>query len=242
MSKHVDNNLTNKKFIGALAAGAASLYGQADAEAGIQYTDSTASPVISDKTTVGTVPWDIDGDLNADVNIHNSAITFASPPRDIKKLQGLPNSKGGLEFAVNNSNKGSLAKLSLNAFVNSQTFFQTAVNIVENSSIKYAEFTSGDPGYFGFRFRDINSSTSHYGWAKATLTADGTGRFGTFEISEWAYNDVANASITVGQTTDNSSNSSVPEPSSFAITGLGLLAAGFGGVRRWRRDRKQKAV
>ena len=84
-------------------------------------------------------------------------------------------------------------------------------------------------------FRSLKDSSTYYGWAKATLTE---GEYGAITISEWAYNDVAGASITVGDT----GNSAVPEPSSFAITGLGLLAAGAGGVRRWRREKKDKAA
>ena len=60
MSEQQANRLTKKELLGALAAGAASVYLQTDAEAGIQYTDSTANPVTSDATTTGDTFWDIE--------------------------------------------------------------------------------------------------------------------------------------------------------------------------------------
>ena len=124
--------------------------------------------------------------------------------------------------------------ISITSQLNSQLNFRYNVDSVFVSGIiDEAQFTDRTPGYFGFKL--LKSGSTYYGWAKATLTE---GTYGEFSITEWAYNDVAGASITVGDT----GNSAVPEPSSFAITGLGLLAAGAGGVRRWRREKKDKAA
>ncbi|WP_295885995.1 PEP-CTERM sorting domain-containing protein [uncultured Thiohalocapsa sp.] len=50
-------------------------------------------------------------------------------------------------------------------------------------------------------------------------------------VSRWAYNDAADGSIEVGQTSDPTPVP-VPTPSTLA-----LLAAGAFGVRRWRAQR-----
>jgi len=65
-----------------------------------------------------------------------------------------------------------------------------------------------------------------FGWAKVTIT-DGSN--GSMTVSEWAY-DSTGASIEVGQT------SAIPEPASVAA-GLGLLALGAAGLRRWRQQK-----
>jgi hypothetical protein len=48
----------------------------------------------------------------------------------------------------------------------------------------------------------------------------------------WAY-DTSGAQIAAGQL-----ESAVPEPDAFALTGLGALALGAAGLRRWRAARK----
>src|SRR5690606_5732159 len=78
-------------------------------------------------------------------------------------------------------------------------------------------FTSGNTGYIGFQFNP--GGTVLYGWAEVVLT-NGSG---SFEVVQWAYEDSGNT-IQIGAT--------IPEPKTVA-TGLGLLALGSAGIRRW---------
>jgi hypothetical protein len=92
-------------------------------------------------------------------------------------------------------------------------------------------FTSGTTEYIGFSFQ--HNSIICYGWAEITITAN-AGGYGTFTINDWAYEDTG-AAITVGNT------GAVPEPAETAI-GLGALALGAAGLRRWRKGKAAKAA
>jgi MYXO-CTERM domain-containing protein len=82
-----------------------------------------------------------------------------------------------------------------------------------------------ETGYVGFKF--TSDGNTHFGWASVTI-----GGSNRFTFNEAWYNSTPGASITAGQT------SAVPEPSTYAV-GLGALALGAAGVRRWRQ---RKAV
>jgi hypothetical protein len=82
-------------------------------------------------------------------------------------------------------------------------------------------FTSGTPEIIGYSF--YHGGNTCYGWASITIT-ENSGHFGTITINEWAYEDSGSA-ITVG---------AVPEPAQTAV-GLGALALGAAGLRRWRK-------
>jgi len=88
----------------------------------------------------------------------------------------------------------------------------------ENINLTMYDYVSGDgdfapetTGYVGFGFG--SGVDFNYGWIEFTLYAEGEFEF--IDISGWAYNDVVNESITVGQ---------IPAPGAFALLALGGLA------------------
>jgi len=88
-----------------------------------------------------------------------------------------------------------------------------------------SEFGNGVIGsnFIGFRF--LSGADLFYGWAELQVASQ------SVTVSRWAYNDAADGSIEVGQTSDPTPVP-VPTPSTLA-----LLAAGAFGVRRWRAQR-----
>ena len=103
-----------------------------------------------------------------------------------------------------------------------RTVASSGISIEANAQ----NFTSGIPGFFGFRFTDAGLTNQFYGWAELNLD---TASPGTATINRWAYNDVAGQSIKAG---DTGQSSAVPEPGTLSLTLLGL---GAGGVRAWRK-------
>ena len=84
-----------------------------------------------------------------------------------------------------------------------------------------------DHEYALFSFN--NSGITNYGWVELSLAIDST-HGPNVTLEGWAYENTG-ALINAGDT-------GVPEPSSFALLGLGALALGATGVRRWRKARK----
>jgi len=87
------------------------------------------------------------------------------------------------------------------------------------------DFSSGLVGNFGFRFNDGGGIV--YGWANATFVSGGNGGV---TVHEWAFQDDG-SSIAVGDI------GAVPEPATTAV-GLGALALGAAGLRRWRKAKQ----
>ena len=69
------------------------------------------------------------------------------------------------------------------------------------------QFASGVTGYLGFRFIANNAAGPYFGWMRVNLS--NTGEIG--KILDWTYEN-SGAAITVG---------AIPEPTSFALAGLG---------------------
>ena len=89
----------------------------------------------------------------------------------------------------------------------------------------FAQFQAGD-NYFGFRFDKEGDGNLHYGFAIANINDPVNNP--QFTITKWAYNDVANAPVTVGPLNE------VPGP-----IGLAGLAAGAAWSRRLRKRIRQ---
>jgi hypothetical protein len=150
-------------------------------------------------------------------------------------------SQDGLGMFAGNGNSSILA---LNAGANITghgSTLQSGICYIErnlNSAgaafLSASGFTSGTPAYIGFKFT-YNSET-YYGWAKVTFTTGGT--YGSVTVSEWSCS--TNASFLVGEI-DYSGFGSVPEPADAAL-GLGTLALGAAGLRRWRKHKTAKAA
>ena len=213
------NLLKRKKLIGTLAAGAAAVYGQAEAEAGIIHVSN--NPITSNNSGTDPVYWDIDGVGSHEAQIYNSSgSSFKTMAAKSNKF-----SVATIKYNLNLEPTGFVSEINKNW--GAMTYLHQEGNVIAGG------FSDDDPGYFGFKFqKDTTDTEYHYGWARMTLTNGDN--FGTAVIHEWAYEDTPDTGIKVG---DTGSSAAVPEPSS-AVTTLGLLAAGAGGLRRWRREKK----
>jgi hypothetical protein len=79
------------------------------------------------------------------------------------------------------------------------------------------------PAFAGFRFDD-DLGNDHFGWMQ--LSVDPT--TGAALVLDWAYNDVANASIIAG----DMGTPAVPEPGTLILAGFAVVAAAAGRRRR----------
>lgn len=103
--------------------------------------------------------------------------------------------------------------------------FSTTFNVVGLSSINLWGGATAT-GILGFRFY-IPGSGTHYAWASITATGKDFSVDPFITINEWAYESTPGIPIPAG---------AVPEPETIG-TGLGALALGAAGLRRWRKRR-----
>ena len=194
---------------------------------GFAYTSATnvTSGTLRPPASLGYTPWDVDGNSQVDFQL-----THTSSSSQWAGIQGhsvFPNAPNGLvqnnnSFLVNFGSAGAPvdAAASWRGFFNSLT-----IDGVNNAP----GFTTGVPGFFGFRFKpDWNASDYYYGWGSLTIDL-ASPRGQGFKITEAYYQSTPNTAIQVGQAPN-----AVPEPSS-----LVLLAIGSTGVAAWRTRRKQ---
>ena len=171
--------------------------------------------VIDDLSQFGV--WDIDGVGGAEIQFYATTNDLSFSATD-NQFQFLGTSYG-------------LVSLSFSSVVSASKTFNVAYNTLIRSNSLYVAgaFSQEQPGYLGFRFDpDGNPNGVLYGWAEVVFDLDETNSdYPSFEILSWAYDD-SGAPIAVG---------AIPEPASAAL-GLGALALGAAGLRRWRGSRK----
>lgn len=178
-------------------------------DAAIQYFDETNAFTVNGST--GDTGWDVDGDSIDEslFDYNGGAIDFESLDDNFRVVIG----------AIGTSMIALSYGFSLDGGAN---FFHSLLSIVGTSGPDLAiGFTNGEAGYMGFRFNP--EGTTLYGWAEIILSG---GSSGNFEVLRWAYED-SGAAIQVG---------AIPEPASTGV-GLGVLALGAAGLRRWRGAR-----
>jgi MYXO-CTERM domain-containing protein len=186
------------------------------------------TPFTSDDFTIGEVYWDIDGNGVKDALIRNFQSSISSNTYFSHKLM-----LGNGDFKIKGD--GKMQKLSAGAVIDAASGFTGIANkFFQSGSINplvmTGGFISGESALIGFRFSLLSGGPSLYGWANVTAT-NGDG-YGTFTINNWAYEDIAGASILAGQTVATA----VPEPAAYAA-GLGALALGAAALRRRRQNR-----
>ena len=117
---------------------------------------------------------------------------------------------------MRNPNAGtatSATRLDVGTVVGSSAFFYGNSSATMGSGI--GQWSANSSGYFGFKFTAADTAT-HYGWMQLSIGSNA----GTRTIVRYAWEDVANTSLTVG----------VPIPAPGAVALLGL--AGFAKRRR----------
>ena len=230
MSKYVvlKTGALNRNCLGLLISAGASTVAH-----GLLVQSPTVGSGLTPPGTPGSQLWDVDNDGTFDFELRHGSTLGTSHFAIFNILSGA----GFVQNPLNSTSYG-IQKLPggyvLSAGITNYAFGTTpkASNIVtDNGSLSLwvgqSGWEIGDTGYFGFRF--TNAGGVHYGWGELTFTGSPSGA--GFTLNEAWYNDVVGESIIVGAT-------AVPEPETVAL-GLGALALGAAGLRRWR---KSKAV
>lgn len=125
-------------------------------------------------------------------------------------------------------------KLASGAIISAgQTFGAGFPRLRRKNNFSYTgQFLNSQAGFAGIEFN--LGGVAHFGWIRLHSSI-GPGNAVTATAIDWAYNDVAGASILAGEGVP----SAAPEPST---TSMALLAAGAAGVLAWRKRRKQVAA
>jgi hypothetical protein len=148
---------------------------------------------------------------------------------DFYGTSGLSGFSTNFQLAVNNtSNAAQIKNFASSTSISSSSLFNSNyINTAfKSGSSTAANFTTSN--YVGFRFGTTGSY--NYGWLQTTW--NGT----NFQINSGAYESTVNTAILAGAAAP------VPEPGTLALGSLALLAGGGAAVRRYRKQRHQKAT
>lgn len=192
MKKNTPQKLSNRLAqYGALSIAIA---GIADVNGQIIYTD--VDPDSAGTTTGGDLLFDIDGDGNNDLQFRQQSSNLSVEPLTGSILgnpNGGSNSNYLYPFALSSG-----ANISNGAtdWVPGNSSFQTMnyYNCYSGSGGIYNNWCNATDKYLGLRF-DIGGNT-HYGWARLDVGTLPSG----WILKDYAYNTVADAPITAGQT------------------------------------------
>lgn len=201
-----------------------SLIAASSAQGAILYFDTSNEFSVGLGTT-GSTDWDIDGNPDG-----LSEAVWIAGGTYLALFDGSADVYGGAfgvlrSFGyVVNMVPGSSNSASRDFFGSGASFIIGSGEIVGSDD---PNFSSSIAGYIGFRLApSFDGDHFKYGWAEITFY-DSTNPAGIgATIHRWAYEDDG-SSIQVG---------AIPEPAGTS-TGLGILALGAAGLRRWRRRR-----
>lgn len=225
MSNH---HVTNKKLASLLPLAAA-------AQSASAIVVVTYGPLTVDADPNQALMWDIDGS-------NSTNTTFVVGPAGAGDALALhPDANAGVFFLGNNTiylegAQRNGMETQLQASFHTANF-DTLLFLASGYVLGPGNFDPGDsqgrgmqhfgnmtdetPLNFGFRFSTDGGTNVHYGWGTLLKSAAND----TLTITRWGYETTPNTPIVV------------PEPSQLAL-GLGALAMGAAGLRRWRKAKQ----
>ncbi|WOO43463.1 hypothetical protein [Rubellicoccus peritrichatus] len=192
-----------------------------DLDAAIQYS-GPKSIVLNANTTTSQVNYmlNFDGDGYNDVEIRQ--VEFGGGASQFA-IGFIPNTTTRSNRMLVETANNWIDKLSSGNLIGPGGNFDFGSNYLRvsfNGTMGYGNFTGR--GFGGFQF-EATGGAIHYAWADMTVAANGS----SIIIHGWAYEDTPNTTIAAG---------AIPEPAEVGM-GLGLLALGAAGLRRWRKNK-----